>query len=136
MVHTDALDARPPYISGMRLSRIFDRARTAAVAVLLLPRLLAAQDTAPLYLVHANVVDGVTATVIRDATIVIEGSRITRIAPGLSTPRGGGVRVIDLAGRWVAPGLIDAHTHIATLANARRALFSGVTTIRSASVPA
>jgi len=32
--------------------------------------------------------------------------------------------------------LIDAHTHIATLANAKRALFSGVTTVRSASVPA
>lgn len=96
----------------------------------------AGDPSGPLYLIHANVVDGVTATVIRDATIVIDGARITRIAPGLSLPRGGGVRVIDLAGRWVAPGLIDAHTHIATLANARRALFSGVTTIRSASVPA
>ncbi|MEY4007764.1 MAG: hypothetical protein RLZZ467_806 [Gemmatimonadota bacterium] len=96
---------------------------------------LAGDPGSPLYLVHANVVDGVTATVIRDATIVIEGARITRIVPALAAPRTG-ARVIDLAGRWVAPGLIDAHTHIATLANARRALFSGVTTIRSASVPA
>jgi len=96
---------------------------------------LAGDPGSPLYLVHANVVDGVTATVIRDATIVIEGARITRIVPALAAPRTG-ARVIDLAGRWIAPGLIDAHTHIATLANARRALFSGVTTIRSASVPA
>ncbi|MFM9013813.1 MAG: amidohydrolase family protein, partial [Gemmatimonadota bacterium] len=97
---------------------------------------LTAQERQPLYLINANVVDGVSGNVIRDATIVIEGSKITRIAPKLSLPRGGGVRVIDLAGRWVAPGLIDAHTHIATLANAKRALFSGVTTVRSASVPA
>ena len=97
---------------------------------------LTAQERQPLYLINANVVDGVSGTVVRDATIVIEGTRITRIAPKLSLPRGGGVRVIDLAGRWVAPGLIDAHTHIATLANAKRALFSGVTTVRSASVPA
>jgi len=97
---------------------------------------LAAQERQPLYLINANVVDGVSGTVVRDATIVIEGTKITRIAPKLSLPRGGGVRVIDLAGRWVAPGLIDAHTHIATLANAKRALFSGVTTVRSASVPA
>lgn len=97
---------------------------------------LAAQERQPLYLINANVVDGVSGNVIRDATIVIEGTKITRIAPKLSLPRGGGVRVIDLAGRWVAPGLIDAHTHIATLANAKRALFSGVTTVRSASVPA
>jgi len=97
---------------------------------------LAAQERQPLYLINANVVDGVSGTIIRDATIVIEGTKITRIAPTRSLPRSSAVRVIDLAGRWVAPGLIDAHTHIATLANAKRALFSGVTTVRSASVPA
>jgi imidazolonepropionase-like amidohydrolase len=41
--------------------------------------------------------------------------------------------VIDVGGRYVVPGLIDVHTHISTLANARRALESGVTTVRSAS---
>jgi imidazolonepropionase-like amidohydrolase len=115
------------------------RSLSAALAALLtLAGLtpLAAQERAPLYLVNANVVDGVSGNVVRDATIVIEGTRITRIAPRLAPPRGAGVQVIDLAGRWVAPGLIDAHTHIATLANAKRALFSGVTTVRSASVPA
>ena len=133
---------KPRIINTVRTVRCVAR---VATATLLGAGMLGAQaagpspagdPSGPLYLIHANVVDGVSATVIRDATIVIEGSRITRIAPGLSLPRGGGVRVIDLAGRWVAPGLIDAHTHIATLANARRALFSGVTTIRSASVPA
>jgi imidazolonepropionase-like amidohydrolase len=108
----------------------------AALIMLASTAPLAAQERQPLYLINANVVDGVSGTVVRDATIVIEGTKITRIAPKLSLPRGGGVRVIDLAGRWVAPGLIDAHTHIATLANAKRALFSGVTTVRSASVPA
>ncbi len=123
--------------TGWRLSR-------AATATLIGAATLGAQTagsppagdpSGPLYLVHANIVDGVSATVIRDATIVIEGTRIARIVPALAAPRAG-ARVIDLAGRWVAPGLIDAHTHIATLANARRALFSGVTTVRSASVPA
>ena len=108
----------------------------AALIMLASTAPLAAQERQPLYLINANVVDGVSGTIIRDATIVIEGTKITRIAPKLSLPRGGAVRVIDLAGRWVAPGLIDAHTHIATLANAKRALFSGVTTVRSASVPA
>ena len=108
----------------------------AALIMLASTAPLAAQERQPLYLINANVVDGVSGTVVRDATIVIEGTKITRIAPKLSLPRGGAVRVIDLAGRWVAPGLIDAHTHIATLANAKRALFSGVTTVRSASVPA
>jgi imidazolonepropionase-like amidohydrolase len=35
----------------------------------------------------------------------------------------------------VVPGLIDAHTHIATMSAMKRALESGVTTVRSASTP-
>ena len=42
-----------------------------------------------------------------------------------------GVRVVDLAGRYLAPGLMDAHVHVGSAADARRALLSGVTTMRS-----
>ena len=93
-----------------------------------------AQPATVTALTHANVVDGVSATVIRDATIVIRNGKIESVRAGGVVPAG--ATVIDVGGRYVAPGLIDAHTHIATLANARRALFSGVTTVRSASVPA
>src|SRR5688572_16732413 len=45
-----------------------------------------------------------------------------------------GMRVVDLRGRYVVPGLIDAHVHIGSLAQMRAALESGVTTVRSAGV--
>jgi imidazolonepropionase-like amidohydrolase len=114
------------------------RSPALLVAANLLASPLAAQAAAApaptLALTHANVVDGRTATVVRDATILIGNGRIRSIRAGAPAPAD--AMVIDLQGRWVAPGLIDAHTHIATLANARRALHSGVTTVRSASVPA
>ncbi len=49
-------------------------------------------------------------------------------------PAPAGVRAIDLRGRYVVPGLIDAHVHIGGIAQMRAALESGVTTVRSAGV--
>jgi imidazolonepropionase-like amidohydrolase len=42
--------------------------------------------------------------------------------------------VVDLKGRWLLPGFVDAHVHVADLASARRALRSGATTIGEAGV--
>jgi imidazolonepropionase-like amidohydrolase len=83
-------------------------------------------------LTHANVIDATGTPVKRDVTILMRGRTIEQIGAGIAVPSG--ARVIDVGGRYVLPGLIDAHTHIATLANAKRALESGVTTVRSASV--
>lgn len=85
-----------------------------------------------LVLTHATVIDARSARPMADATLVLSGGKIERIARGAVTPPAG-ADVIDLQGRYVLPGLIDAHTHIADRAAAGRALESGVTTVRSAS---
>ena len=100
---------------------------------LLLAAPLAAQDPVrPIVLTHANVIDGAADTPQRDVTVVLAAGKVERVAKGDAAPPAGAL-VIDLRGRWVLPGLIDAHTHISSLAAARRALESGVTTVRSAS---
>jgi N-acyl-D-amino-acid deacylase len=66
-----------------------------------------------LLLRNGRVVDG-SGSVWYRADVAIRGDTIVDIAPGLT---GSATRVIDVAGKVVAPGFIDIHTH------ARRSLF-------------
>jgi imidazolonepropionase-like amidohydrolase len=85
----------------------------------------------PLALVNANVVNVRDGRVTPNATLVLRDGKIASIGTGAAPS---GVRVLDLKGKYVLPGLIDAHTHADNFAAFRRALESGVTTVRSAGV--
>src|SRR5262249_54831986 len=63
--------------------------------------------------------------------VTLRGGRIESVGAGAAPS---GLRPIDLKGKYLVPGLIDAHTHAADFASVRRALESGVTTLRSAGV--
>jgi imidazolonepropionase-like amidohydrolase len=82
-------------------------------------------------LVNANVVSMATGAVLEGQTLVLTGGRIESMSAAAPPA---GVRALDVRGHWVMPGLIDAHVHIASVAQMRAALQSGVTTARSAGV--
>ncbi len=94
---------------------------------------LGSAQSQTLVLTNANVLDGLTDQVISNATIVIANGKIQLISTQNVTPPQGAT-VLDLKGKYLMPGLIDAHVHIRTFADARRALLSGVTTARSMGV--
>jgi imidazolonepropionase-like amidohydrolase len=85
-----------------------------------------------LVLLHANVIDGIAEAPIADRAVVVRGGRIADIVASSAAPSAGAVH--DLRGKYLLPGLIDAHVHMASLAQARKALFSGITTVRSMGV--
>ena len=59
-----------------------------------------------------------------EGSLAVRGGRIVYLGPdaGAARFRGPKTRVIDLAGRTVTPGLIDAHSHLAGLGQALEAV--------------
>jgi imidazolonepropionase-like amidohydrolase/Tol biopolymer transport system component len=51
------------------------------------------------------------AEVIENGVVIIDGNRIEAIGPASSTPVPAGVPVMDMAGKTIMPGLVDAHWH-------------------------
>lgn len=56
----------------------------------------------------ATVVDGTGAAPRRNATVVMRNGRIECVG---DCPLGPGVEAIDARGKWIIPGLVDAHVH-------------------------
>ncbi|MFN8058869.1 MAG: amidohydrolase family protein [Vicinamibacterales bacterium] len=105
----------------------------AVAAALVAPAPASAQIPQPfLALVNANVVDVRTGTIRPGATVLVRDGAIVSVGEGAAPS---GARVLDLKGKYLLPGFMDAHTHLDNLAAAKRALESGATTVRSASVP-
>ncbi|HEX5960534.1 MAG TPA: amidohydrolase family protein [Rhodanobacteraceae bacterium] len=66
----------------------------------------------PLLLTHVGLIDGTGSPVQRDMTIQIDGKRIAAVYASGSHPAPKGAEVRDLTGKYLIPGLIDAHVHI------------------------
>jgi dihydroorotase len=47
-----------------------------------------------------------------EADVLLTGGVVAEVAPGIAARAGSGVRVVDVRGQWVMPGLIDLHTHL------------------------
>ncbi|WP_395398010.1 amidohydrolase family protein [Novosphingobium sp. BL-8A] len=84
----------------------------------------------------ATVIDGTGTPARAHQDILVEGERILAVGPHGSLPAAE-ARSVDLAGRWVIPGLIDTHVHMATPPNPsraqgelRRMVYGGVTSVR------
>jgi imidazolonepropionase-like amidohydrolase len=105
----------------------------------------------------ARLIDGTGASAVPNAEVHVEGKRITFAGPAREAPPvAGNPQVIDLGERTVLPGLIDCHAHPVSYGGdgalpaaawgdelrvlyatdaMRRALLSGVTTIRNTGSP-
>ena len=104
----------------MNIARITLRAKGFSVihrlSILWLLPCLQAQNS--ILLNHANVIDGFSDQPARDMAVLVENGRITSFSSNVEKPPVGTV-TINVAGRWLLPGLIDAHVHLTDLKGAQ-----------------
>lgn len=71
----------------------------------------AAQQAAAVAIEHVTVIDGTGRPAIPDATVLVQGDQIERVARGeISLPPG--TQRVDGRGKYVIPGLMDVHIHL------------------------
>jgi imidazolonepropionase-like amidohydrolase len=63
-------------------------------------------------LVGARVIDGTGAAPIANATLLLDNGRVERIGPTASLKVPAGATRIDMAGKFIIPGLINSHGHL------------------------
>ena len=84
---------------------------------------------------NVNLFNGFENKIYRSTIVLVKAGKIERIGK-----QGDAIskeyEIMDGMGYYLMPGMIDAHTHMDNLASAKRALETGVTTVRTAGVAA
>lgn len=93
-------------------------------------------------IVGATLIDGTGADPLEDAVVLVQGERIEAVGSAASVDVPRGAKRIEARGRFIIPGLIDSHVHLAGAGRADRAdrllphyLRWGVTTVRDVGSP-
>src|SRR5215467_10911101 len=94
----------------MYVPRIFSASLAAGILVLATSTYSEAQAPSTLLIRGATIIDGLADAPIRDRALMIEGN-IIRGLPPADAPAPAGAQVIDLAGKFIIPGLFDTHVH-------------------------
>ncbi len=69
------------------------------------------EPASPLAIVGATLIDGRGEILVVDSVMLVAGERIVAVGPRDTVKIPSGARVFDASGKWVVPGLIDAHVH-------------------------
>lgn len=116
-----------------------------------------APPTTTVYVKAGHLFDATSDNLRDNVVLVVEGERITRVAPAAEVSIPQSATVVDLSRDWVLPGLIDCHTHLSyradqydpinqvkltpfdfgfyAVVNASRTLQAGFTSVRDVSSP-
>lgn len=108
---------------------------TKSPPILQLMQVAQGRMAADLVVVNASLLNVYTSEIIENASVSISGDRIACVGPPPDGVIGAATRVIDAGGKFLVPGFIDSHTHLAWFLGIdeflKCAIPSGATTIIS-----
>ena len=113
--------------------------RTSILVMLAAAVLFAASASAQVtVLTHATLIDGTGAPPQNDATLVMENGRLRDLGPSSKVAVPPGATVLNLTGKFVVPGIINAHGHVGANRDPelRQYALYGVTTTTNMAVDA
>ena len=113
-----------------RLQRVILVRCVLITTVLWWPTVSAAYASAASVIENVNVVAMVDWGVVEGRDVLIENGKISRIVATGSVEWRGEISVVDGDGKYLLPGLIDAHTHLGERGALDGYLSYGVTTVR------
>ena len=96
----------------MSTSKINSLSRALVLFCLLLaPFAFAQQQSAVIVIQGATLINGTGSPAIRNSAIVIDNGKIVDVGPRNDVRAPKNAQTIDARGKWIIPGLIDAHVH-------------------------
>ncbi|MDT8321822.1 MAG: amidohydrolase family protein [Xanthomonadales bacterium] len=97
----------------------------------------ASEHTPEIAIEHVSVIDASNASPRLDQTVVVRGNRIVRVASSRTISLSDDAQRVDARGKFLIPGLFDAHAHTWYAGIDHRRLFiaNGITAIRDPAAP-
>lgn len=97
------------------------------------PQVVSRPASIPLALVGGTLIDvtdwGHSAMDLQDSVVIVRDGRITDVGTSATVPIPKGAQVIDCAGKFLIPGLVDGFAGVNSQGQASAHLFMGVTTV-------
>ncbi len=87
-------------------------------------------ESRPLFIKNVNIIDGTGTKIQKKKSVLLKENTISEIEKANTEPPLN-ARVIDLKGKYLLPGFIDAHVHFYAQDSVDAAVRSGVTTVRN-----
>jgi cytosine/adenosine deaminase-related metal-dependent hydrolase len=97
--------------------------------ILLAASITAAAQPSPIAFLHAHVIPMDRDQVLDDQTVLVQDGRIVAIGPAQTVHLPANTQKINAAGKYLIPGLIDAHVHLYSTIEFPLYLANGVTTV-------